>query len=127
LKSPSSKQEMMSALTAVIADSRHVVSTIQAVGAPDIHNGRALAAAMLSAFAEIAESDAAFLSELRAGVWTWPTASRVKRERIHTSLEAFIQVSRQFETLPHSPETQNAMARSPVCRNEFGVVPVGQK
>jgi hypothetical protein len=127
LKSPSSRQEMINALTAVIADSRHVVTTIQTVGAPDIHNGRALAAAMLSAFHEIAESDAAFRSELRAGVWTWPTTSRVKRERVRTSVEAFIQISRQFGTLPEGPETQNAMAGSPVCRERFGAVPVSEQ
>lgn len=40
LRSPNSRQEMINALTTVIADSRHVVTTIHAVGAPDIHDGR---------------------------------------------------------------------------------------
>jgi hypothetical protein len=120
LKSRSSKQNTMNALTTVIADSRHVVTTMQAVGTPDIHNGRALAAAMLQTFDEIVESDAAWRSELSTGVWTWPTTSRVKRERVRMSLEALLRIGRQFETLPNSPESRNAMARSPVCREVFG-------
>lgn len=127
LKSRESKREVANVLTPVIADSRRVATTMQAVGTPDIHNGRALAAAMLQAFNEIVESDVAWRSELRAGVWTWPTASRTKRERVRTSMGALIQVGRQFDTLPHGPETQNAMARSPVCRYAFGPVRVGEE
>lgn len=113
---------MMKILTAVIGDTRHVLVKLEAVHAPDIHNGGAFAAATHEAFDKIEESDVAWRSELHTGVWTWPTASRVKRERVRTSIEALIQVGRQFEALPHNLETQNAMARSPVCRQVFGSV-----
>jgi len=118
---------MTKILTAVIGDTRHVVVRLEAVDAPDIHNGRALAAATHEAFDEIEESDAAWRSELHTGVWTWPTASRVKRKRVRTSIEALIQVGRQFEAMPHNLETQNAMARSPVCRQVFGPVRVSSQ
>ncbi len=127
LKSRESEQRVASALTPVIADSRHVVVAMQAVGAPDIHDGRALAAAVRRAFSKILESDVTWRAELRTGVWAWPTMSRAKRERVRTSLEALIQVGREFEALPHSPETQDAMAHSPVCREVFGAVPAARR
>jgi hypothetical protein len=126
LKSRESERQVANVLTPVIADSRNVVTTMQAVGTPDIHNGSTLAAATLQVFNAIAKSDTAWRSELRAGVWIWPTASRTKRERVRTSLEALIQVGRQFEALPDGLETQNAMARSPVCRYVFGTVRMQQ-
>jgi hypothetical protein len=125
LRSHGSKQAAVTVLEAVIADSRHVITTLNAVGAPDVDNGRVLAARMIAVFDEIEKSDAAWRSELRTGVWAWPTTTRAKRERVRTSVEALIEVGRQFETLPHGPETQEAMANSPVCREVFGPVRFG--
>jgi hypothetical protein len=123
-RSRRSEQAIANILTAVIADSRHVVATLDAVGAPDISNGQALAAGMVATFDQIEQSDAAWRSELRTGVWAWPTASRVKREHLRTSIEALLLVGRQFERLPYTRERQDAMARSPVCRDVFGSVRV---
>jgi len=123
LKSHESRGEVADALAAVAAGSRHIVTTMQALGTPDIRNGRAIAGTTLRTFDAIAASDAVWSSELRAGVWRWPTTSRIKRERTRTSLEAFIEVGRLFESLPDGPETQDAMAASPVCREQFGSVP----
>jgi len=119
-----SQQATINILTAVIADSRHVVATLDAVGAPDVGNGRALAAGMIETFDQIEQSDAAWRSELSAGVWAWPTTSRVKRERLRTSVEALLLVARQIERLPRTQERQDAMAGSQVCRDVFGAVRV---
>jgi len=126
-KSRTSQQAAINILTAVIADSRHVVATLDAVGAPDVGNGRALAAGMISIFDQIEQSDAAWRSELRAGVWVWPTTSRVKRKRLRTSVEALLLVARQIEGLPRTQERQDAMANSPVCRDVFGPVRVSSQ
>jgi hypothetical protein len=125
VKSHKSEQAMTNILTAVIVDARHVVTTLEAVGAPDIGNGRALAAAMVATFDQIERSDAIWRSKLRARDWAWPTASRMKRERLRTSIEALLLVGRQIERLPLTRERQNAMAGSPVCRDVFGSVRVG--
>jgi hypothetical protein len=125
LESRKSRQAMAASLADVIADSRHVVTTMQAVGTPDVHNGRTLAARMVATFDQIAESDAAWRSELRAGIWEWPATSSAKRERVRMSIGALVRVGRQFEGLPVSRESQNAMANSPVCREVFGSVRAG--
>jgi hypothetical protein len=124
-KSGRSEQAMANVLTALIADSRHVVATLDRVGAPDIGGGHALATETVATFDEIEQSDAEWRSELRAGIWVWPTASRVKRERLRTSFQALMLVGRQIERLPLTRERHNAMAHSPVCRDVFGSVRVG--
>jgi len=124
LASGTGRREMAKALTAVIGDSRHIVTAMQGIGSPDVSNGTALAAKTLQAFNAIAASDAAWRSELRTRVWRWPTVSRGKRARVLTSLEGRLEVGRLFEALPDGPETQNAMAASPVCREQFGSVPL---
>src|SRR4029077_20139541 len=120
-----SEQAMANVLTAVIADSRHVVTTLDAVGAPDVSNGRALAAGTVATFDQIGQSDAEWRSELRTRDWAWATMSRVKRERLRISIQELLLVGRQFERLPLTQERQNAMASSPVCREVFGSVRVG--
>src|SRR4029077_17031047 len=120
-----SEQAMANILTAVIADSRHVVTTLDAVGAPDVSNGRALAAGTVATFDQIGQSDAEWRSELRTRDWAWATMSRVKRERLRISIQELLLVGRQFERLPLTQERQNAMASSPVCREVFGSVRVG--
>jgi hypothetical protein len=117
VKSGRSDQAMTNILTAVIVDSRHVVTTLEAVGAPDIGNGRALAAAMVTTFDQIEKSDAMWRSELRAGDRVSQTAPLVKRDRFRTSIEALVLVGHQIERLPLTPERQDEMARSPVCRD----------
>jgi hypothetical protein len=124
-KSRRSQQATINVLTSIITDSRHVVATLDAVGSPDVGNGRALAAGMISTFDQIEQSDAAWRSELRAGVWAWPTTSRVKRERLRMSFEALLLVGHQIERLPRMLERQDAMAGSPVCRDVFGAGRVG--
>jgi hypothetical protein len=126
VKSRKSEQAITNGLTAVIVDVRHVVTTLEAAGAPDISDGRALAAAMVATFDQIEKSDAIWRAKLRAGDWAWPTASRMKREHLRTSIEALLLVGRQIERLPHTRERQNAMAGSPVCREVFGSVRVGR-
>lgn len=111
---------IVNTLAAIISDSRHVVTTLEAVGSPDIGDGKVLAAGMVTIFDQIAQSDEALRSELHAGIWAWPAASRAKREHLRTSLEALLLVGRQFERLPHTPERQAVMVRSPVCRYLFG-------
>jgi len=118
---------MATILTEVIVDSRRVVTTMEAVGAPDVANGQELAAGMVATFDQTRESDAAWRSELRAGTWTWParSASPAKLERLRTSIGALVRVGHQFERLPVTQESRNAMANSPVCRQVFGSGPVG--
>ena len=123
-KSRKNEQTIANLLEVVIADSRHVVKRMDAVGTPDIRDGRPLAAEVVATFDQIEQSDAAWRSELRTRVWAWPTASRVKRERLRMSLEALLVVARQIERLPRTQERQNAMAGSPVCRDVFGAVRV---
>ena len=80
---------------------------------------------MVATFDQIEKSDAIWRSNLRAGDWAWPTASRMKIERLRTSIEALLLVGHQIERLLLTQERQNAMARSPVCRDVFGSVRVG--
>jgi hypothetical protein len=127
VKSRKSEQAMTNILTAMIVDARHVVTTLEAVGAPDIGHGRTLAAAMVATFDQIEKSDAIWRSKLRDGDWAWPTASRMKREHLRTSVEALLLVGRQIERLPVTRERQNAMARSPVCRDVFGSARFGEQ
>jgi hypothetical protein len=126
LKTYNSKQEMITGLTTVIADSRHVVARLKAVGVPDIRSGRALAAEMIQTFEQIGNSDAVWRSELRRGVWVWPdpSASRVKRERIRVSVGALVLTGREFERLAKTRGAHEVMARNPICQKIFGVVPV---
>jgi hypothetical protein len=127
VKSHKSEQAMTSILTAAIVDSRHVATTLEAVGAPDIGHGRTLAAAMVATFDQIEKSDAIWRSRLHAGDWAWPTASSMTRQRLLTSVEAPLLVGHQIERLPLTRERQDAMARSPVCREVFGSVRVGEQ
>lgn len=122
LKSRRSRREMEHILVALVEDSRHIVTLLEGVGAPDIDNGQVLAASMIQIFKEIARSDAVWRYEL-LGPWTWPDRSALpaKRKRVRTSLTAFLQVGRQFERFPHTREGKAAMARSPVCRDLFGL------
>lgn len=123
LKSPGSRQQAARILTALDNDSRHVLVTLKAAGAPEIRNGQALAAGMIKTFRQIAFSDFLLPFEL-SGRWVWPNpaAGPARRQRWLTSIRALLQVGRQFETLPETPERQDAMARSPVCREVFGAV-----
>jgi hypothetical protein len=120
---------MIDVLAAVTGDARQVITTLRTAGVPEIGDGRQLAAAMAATFDEIEKSDAAWRSELRAGIWAWPasSASRAKRDRVRTSLEALLLVGRQIARLPHNQERQNAMAHSPVCRDVFGTVRVDRQ
>ena len=126
-KSRRSEQVIVNILTAVIADSRHAIATLEAIGAPDISNGRELATRMDTTFDQIAQSDEAWRSELRAGTSGRPITSRAKRERLRTSLEAVLLIGHQFEGLPRTPERQDAMARSPTCRYVFGPIRVNEQ
>lgn len=123
LRSPKSKQQAARALKALENDSRHVVATLEAVGVPEIRNGQALAAGMTKTFDRIAFSDFLLPFEL-SGRWVWPdpAAGPARRQRWLTSIGALVQVGHQFETLPDTRERQDAMARSPVCREVFGAV-----
>lgn len=125
VKSRNSELTMTNILTAVIVDAHHVVTTLEAVGAPDVDHGRTLAASIVATFEQVEKGDALWRSELDAGDWTWPTASRANRESLRASIQALVLVGRQVERLPFTQERQDAMARSPVCRHLFGSVRVG--
>jgi hypothetical protein len=126
LKSRKSRQKMASILGAVVSDSRGAATRLNALGAPKVENGHELASAMIDTFEQIAQSDAVWRYELM-GPWVWPdpSASRAKRARLRTALGALLRVGREFERLPSSQERQDAMARSPVCREVFGSVRYG--
>jgi hypothetical protein len=51
--------------------------------------------------------------------------ARVKRERLRTSVQALMLVGHQFERKSHNREREDAMARSPVCRDVFRSVRTG--
>lgn len=127
LKSRRSEQEVAKILAARIADTRHILGTLRASGAPSIPNGRALARRAVVTFREIKRSDVAWVSELRTGTWVWPlpSTSQVKRKRVRISLHALVSAGQQISRLPSTRESRNAMARSPVCRELFGSVRVG--
>jgi hypothetical protein len=122
-KSRKSEQALSNFLTAAIVDAHSVVTKLKASGTPEVRDGRVLAAEVAVTFGQIEKSDAMWLTELRTLHRVWPIASRVRAERLRTSLRALVLV--QFERLPRTPERQNAMARSPVCQHVFGSVRVG--
>jgi hypothetical protein len=126
-RSRQSEAALNTFLTAGIADSHGLVAKLQAIGAPDVSGGTGLASAMIATFHQIETSDATWQLELRTRHQAWLTVSRVTDERLRTSLGALVLVGDQFEHLPHTSERENAMARSPVCRNVFGSLRVGEQ
>jgi hypothetical protein len=126
VRSRASAQALGNALHTVIVDSRHVVRVLGAVGAPDIANGRKLAAGIIATFNQIGASDEVWRSRLIGGEWSWPSVALEKQEHLVTSLEGLVLVGRQIERLPFTRERREAMARSPVCRYVFGPARVGE-
>jgi hypothetical protein len=124
-KSRKSERVLSNFLTAAIVDARSVVAKLDIIGTPEVREGRAFAAEVVGTFGQIEKSDVMWLTELRTLHRIWPIAYRVRAERLRTSLGALVLVGHQFERLPHTPERQSAMARSPVCQDVFGSVRVG--
>lgn len=122
VKSRRGEEGLNSTLTAMSVAARHVVTTLETVGAPDIDHGRTFAVAMVLTFDEIEKADEVWGSKLRGGDWAWPSASRMRRQDLRASVEALLLFGREFERLPPTRERQQAMAGSPVCRWVFGDV-----
>lgn len=127
VKRGASARAMIKALTAVIADARHAVATVDTVGAPNIEGGRAFAAAMVTTFDQIARSDARWRSELRTEDGAARRSAHPVIRPSRASVEALMLVGHQIERLPANRELHDAMARSEVCRSVFGSVRVGQE
>lgn len=125
--SPKNKRAMKDQLTILIDDTDHIVRRLGKTGAPDINGGQRLASMIVATFRQIGGDYVLWRSVLPAGERAWLTGSRVQREHLRAALQAFILIGHQIELLPRSQERQNAMARSPVCRDEFGSVRADQK
>lgn len=123
VKSRTGEDALSSTLIAMSVAARHVVATLETVGAPDIDHGPTFAVAMVVTFDKIEKADELWVSKLRARDWAWP-ASRMGSQDLRESLGALLLFGRQFERLPSTRERQRAMAGSPVCRGLFGAIRV---
>jgi hypothetical protein len=123
-KSQRSELALGEFLTTAVVDSHSAITRLETIGIPEIGDGGARAAEVVAKFSTIEQIDAMWLTELRTHHKVWPPSPKVGAERSRTSLGALVLVGHEFERLPRTPERQNAMARSPVCRDVFGSVRV---